>query len=78
MFVTVVYILTFFFTLKRPISCQETDLGCFSSLDYTVRIPVTGYTPGQVINVKIHVDNSSRRDVEFVVKLIKVIDLNYI
>lgn len=37
-----------------------------------VRIPVSGYTPGQSIDVEIDVDNKSEEIADFVVQLVKV------
>lgn len=47
---------------------------CCSSdpLHLVARIPVSGYTPGQTINVEIDVDNQSETDADISVQLIKV------
>lgn len=37
-----------------------------------VRVPVTGYTPGQTINVAVEVDNKSEIKAEFNVQLTRV------
>lgn len=36
-----------------------------------VRIPVSGYTPGQAINIEVDSDNKSNSEAEFTVQLIK-------
>lgn len=36
------------------------------------RVPVTGYTPGQTINIEIDVDNKSEETADFAVQLMKV------
>lgn len=50
-------------------------LCCCSSdpMHVVVRIPVSGYTPGQSINIEIDVDNKSDSEAEFTVQLVKVL-----
>lgn len=57
-------------------NAKETcSLYLFGSLEYTARIPVNGYTPGEIIKLSIEAENRRSQSVEFIAKLIKVIDV---
>lgn len=43
-------------------------------LRLVVRVPVSGYTPGQTMNIEIDVDNQSAKDAHFDVELLKVMN----
>lgn len=72
--------------LRQPVVSTLSDMDCCSSLcccfciclnpiEVTTEIPVAGYTPGQIINLQVHVTNKgSPKDYEFYVALMKRID----
>lgn len=43
-----------------------------SPMHVVARVPVSGYTPGQTINIEIDVDNRSDQESDFSVRLMKV------
>lgn len=67
-----------FFHLQEAVVVENNHKfwpSCFSSgsVDICVRMPVSGYTPGQTINLDMNVNNKSNKQIsEFSVKLIKV------
>ncbi|KAJ6645788.1 Arrestin domain-containing protein 17 [Pseudolycoriella hygida] len=70
--------------LARPVLAEISERFFFggliccvisSPMNVAVRIPVSGYTPGQTVNIEIKVNNRSGQEIDgFEVKLIKIID----